>query len=127
MAGNYSVVIVDDNAAMRQALCRLFKAAQGFHICGEAANGSEAVELVGRLQPDLVVLDLCMPGRNGLEVARDLKEIMPAACIMLYSMNAEELVGQQARAAGVSTIVSKSEGMKTFISKARTALKQTAA
>lgn len=96
MAGNYSVVIVDDNAAMRQALCRLFKAAEGFHICGEAANGSEAVALVGRLQPDLVVLDLCMPGRNGLEVARDLKEIMPAARIMLYSMNAEELVGQQA-------------------------------
>jgi DNA-binding NarL/FixJ family response regulator len=118
----HSVVIVDDNAAMRQALCRLFKAADGFHICGEASNGAEAVEIVRKFHPDLIVLDLCMPGKNGLEVAKELKSMMPTARVMLYSMNADDVLQQQAQAAGVEAIVSKAEGTKTFIRKARIAL-----
>jgi len=122
-----TVVIVDDNDAMRQALCRLFKAAGGFKVCGAASNGSEAIELVQDLNPDVVVLDLCMPGMNGLETARELKNVRPFARIILYSMNAEEILEKQASAAGVSALVSKAEGIKSFITKARHVLEQSAA
>lgn len=117
-----SVLIVDDNAAMRQALGRLFRAAGGFHVCGKASNGAEAAALVRTLKPDLVVLDLCMPGMNGLETAREIKRAVPSARIILYSMNAEESLEKQALAAGVAAIVSKAEGMKSFVTKARLAL-----
>ena len=122
-----TVVIVDDNDAMRQALCRLFKAAGGFKVCGEACNGSQAIELVQDLNPDVVVLDLCMPGMNGLETARELKNVRPLAQIILYSMNAEEILENQASAAGVSALVSKAEGIKSFITKARRVLNRSAA
>lgn len=93
---------------------------------GEAASGSEAVQLVRKLKPDVVVLDLSMPGPNGLEIAAELKNVSSAK-IILYSMNAGELVPEQAFAAGVAAVVSKADGMKTFISKARGVLKQAVA
>jgi DNA-binding NarL/FixJ family response regulator len=120
-------MIVDDSSAMRQALCRLFKAAGGFEVCGEASNGSEAIDLVRDMEPDVVVLDLCMPGMNGLETARELKNVRPVAQIILYSMNAEEILENQASAAGVSALVSKAEGIKSFITKARRVLNRSAA
>ena len=122
-----TVVIVDDSSVMRQALCRLFKAAGGFKVCGEASNGSEAIDLVRDKEPDVVVLDLCMPGMNGLETARELKNVRPVAKIILYSMNAEEILENQASAAGVSALVSKAEGIKGFITKARHLLNRSAA
>lgn len=122
-----TVLIVDDNPAMRQALCRLFKAAGEFQVCGEASNGAEAIEQVTALHPDVVVLDLCMPGLNGLETAPRLKELSPSTQIILYTMNAEGILEKQAFNAGVSALVSKTEGMKTFITKARRALDHSAA
>lgn len=112
---------------MRQALGRLFKAAGDFRVCGEAADGAEAVTLAANLNPDLIVVDLCMPGMNGLETARELRKRISDAKILLYSMNAEELLSKEASEAGVAALVSKAEGMKSFISKARTALNQPAA
>lgn len=122
-----TVLIVDDNPAMRHALCRLFKAAGEFQVCGEASNGAEAIEQVTTLHPDVVVLDFCMPGLNGLETAPMLKKLSPSTQIILYTMNAEGILEKQAFSAGVSALVSKTEGMKTFITKARRALDHSAA
>jgi DNA-binding NarL/FixJ family response regulator len=117
-----TVLIVDDSAAMRQALCRLFKAAGGFQVCGEASNGQEAIELTRELKPELIVLDLCMPGLNGLETARQLNQLTDPPPIILYSMNAEDIIAKEASALGVSAVVSKAEGIKTLITKARKVL-----
>jgi two-component system, chemotaxis family, chemotaxis protein CheY len=122
-----TVLIVDDSAEMRQALCRLFKAAGGFEICGEAANGQEAIQKVRDLMPRLVVLDLCMPGINGLETARQLQTITHPPPIILYSMNAEEIAGKEAFDCGVAAVVSKAEGIRTLITKARKILDISAA
>jgi DNA-binding NarL/FixJ family response regulator len=122
-----TVVIVDDKAIMRQALSRLFKAAGGFCVCGEASNGIEAIELARKLKPDLIVLDLCMPEMNGLETARELKNLKLSARTILYSMHAEGIVAKDAIAAGVNAIVSKSDGVSTLISKARAVLNTSAA
>lgn len=104
---------------MRQALCRLFKAAIGFAICGEASTGLEALKIARELKPDLIVLDLCMPGINGLETAKRLRSFANPPRIILYSMNADEISAKEAFSCGVSAVVSKAEGIKTLISKAR--------
>lgn len=125
--GNKKVLIVDDNGAMRQALCRLFKAAGDFQVCGEASDGREAITLIRTLEPDLIVMDLCMPGMNGLETARELRDLELPGRIVLYSMNAEDIAETEAYAMGVSALVSKAEGIKTLISKARQVLNRSAA
>ena len=122
-----TVLVVDDSAEMRSALCRLFKAAGGFQICGEARNGLEAIRKVQDLKPELVVLDLCMPGINGLETARQLQGVSHPPPIILYSMNAEEIAANEAFECGVTAIVSKAEGIRTLITKARRILGQSAA
>lgn len=116
------VLIVDDMEMIRHVLCRLFKTAGGFEVCGEASNGYEAIESAKTLNPDLIVLDLCMPGMNGLETARMLKSLNLHSRTILYSLNAEDTVAKEAFAAGVAAVVSKAEGIKTLISKARTVL-----
>lgn len=113
-----SVLIVDDSAVMRHALSRLFSTTGDFAICGEASNGSQAIVLVGKLHPELIVLDLCMPGLNGLETARRLSSMGHHLPIILYSMNADEIVEKEAEACGVTAVVSKAEGIKTLIAKA---------
>ena len=65
-----TVLIVDDNAFVRRALCALFKSQEDFEVCGEAGNGREAITKARRLHPDLIVLDLLMPVMNGLDAAR---------------------------------------------------------
>jgi two-component system, NarL family, invasion response regulator UvrY len=107
---------------MRQALCKLFRAAGGFEICGEAANGIEALQMACKLRPALIVLDLYMPGINGLETARRLRKLAPSPPVILYSMNAEEIASDVARECGVAAVVSKAEGINLLITKARSLL-----
>jgi DNA-binding NarL/FixJ family response regulator len=117
-----TVVIVDDQPVIRLALRRLFKSAGGFVVCGEASNGLDAIQMVQELKPDLVVLDLCMPGLNGLETAHKLKRMELPSRIILYSMNAENIFEKDALEAGIAAVVSKAEGVRTLITKARALL-----
>ncbi len=68
-----SVLIVDDNAFMRQALGEIFQREADFEISGEAENGRKAIEKARQLHPDLIVLDLSMPVMNGLDAAPSLE------------------------------------------------------
>jgi len=80
-----TILIVDDNAYIRHALCDLFKREADFEICGEAENGKEAIAKARELHPDLIVLDLSMPVMNGLDAARELKRLMPTVPLLMYS------------------------------------------
>ena len=70
------MLIVDDNAFIRQSLCELFKREADFEVCGEAENGKNAIEKARELHPDLIVLDLSMPIMNGFAAARVLKRLL---------------------------------------------------
>ena len=72
-----SVLLVDDNAVVRKALCELFTREGDFEICGEAENGREAIEQARLLQPALIVTDLSMPLMDGLEETRILRNSCP--------------------------------------------------
>ena len=71
------VLVVDDNAVIRHALCEVFTSEEGFDVCGEAENGRDAIEKAQALQPDLIVMDLSMPVMNGIDAAHALKTLMP--------------------------------------------------
>jgi DNA-binding NarL/FixJ family response regulator len=122
-----SVLIVDDNAFIRHALCELFKQEADFEVCGEAENGKEGIEKALEMRPDLIVLDLSMPVMNGLDAARVLQRLMPTVPLILYSEFGDKVAENQARLIGISEVVSKSEHASVLIHKARGLLNSSAA
>jgi two-component system chemotaxis response regulator CheY len=122
-----TVLIVDDNAYIRQTLCSVFKREADFEVCGEAENGREAIAKAAELHPDLIVLDLSMPLMNGLDAARELKRLMPTVPLIMYSLFGDGFVEQQARLVGISELVSKSQPVAILVSKARSLVYRTAA
>jgi DNA-binding NarL/FixJ family response regulator len=118
---------VDDNRFVRQVLTEIFTRESDFEVCGEAANGHEAVRAAQILSPDLVVLDFAMPIMNGLDAARMLRRIMPAVPLIMYCGIGDKFVEQQARHIGIAALISKAEAPGTLVGKARVALSQKAA
>jgi len=116
------VLIVDDVEIIRRAVCELFKSEADFDVCGEAENGREAIEKAQELHPDLIVLDLSMPVMNGIDAARVLRRLMPAVPLIVFSEYCDVFSEEEARSAGVSALVSKSEHMSVLVGKARALL-----
>jgi DNA-binding NarL/FixJ family response regulator len=105
-----SILIVDDDASIR-SIIRTFVEADGYRVCGEAADGIEAIERAKELQPELILLDLSMPRLNGAEAAGILRQEMPGARIVLFTMYADEFGEKLASAIGVQVVLSKPEGL----------------
>jgi two-component system invasion response regulator UvrY len=80
-----SVLIVDDQRPFRAAARGLLAAAAGLTLVGEATTGEEAVELAARLQPQLVIMDVRLPGIDGVEATRRILAIAPATAVVLVS------------------------------------------
>jgi DNA-binding NarL/FixJ family response regulator len=118
---------VDDNSFVRQALTEIFKHESDFDVCGEAANGQEAVRIAQLVSPDLIVLDLAMPIMNGLDAARRLRRLMPSVPLIMYCGIGDKFVEQQARFIGIAALISKADGPGTLVGKARVVLGQKAA
>ncbi len=81
-----SVLIADDEASTRRALKALLAFEPRIIISGEAANGEEAVRLVGEKLPDLVLMDVHMPVEDGLQATREIKSAWPAVKVVIYTM-----------------------------------------
>jgi DNA-binding NarL/FixJ family response regulator len=122
-----SVLVVDDNRAVRNAVCELLTRAGDFEVCGEAENGREAIEKAQRLRPGLVVTDLSIPLMNGLEETRILQRLMPAVPVIIYSAHIDRFVEKEALAAGAAAVVSKADAVAVLIAKARALLDEIAA
>jgi DNA-binding NarL/FixJ family response regulator len=121
-----SVLIVDDNSVVRQALVRLFIEG-GFEVCGEVESGRAAIEKAQVLNPGLIVMDLSMPGMNGIEAARSLRQLLPAAVIILLSDYGGMFREEETGSLGIAAIISKAESSSLLLHEARTLLRQTAA
>jgi response regulator NasT len=85
--------------------------ADGYEVCGEAADGVEAIDRAAKLKPDLIVLDLAMPRLNGAEAASILRQAMPKTPILLFTMYADDFGDRLASAVGVNVVLSKPEGL----------------
>jgi DNA-binding NarL/FixJ family response regulator len=121
------VLVVDDNAVIRHALCQVLTSEEGFDVCGEAENGQEAIEMAQALHPDLIVMDLSMPVMNGIDATRALNKLMPAVPVTMFSEYSDLLSVEEALSAGVSALVSKSDHVSFLIEKARALLYPAAA
>lgn len=89
-----SVLIVDDATFMRMKIRQVMEANE-FTVAGEAGDGEEAIRLYTIVKPDVVILDITMPGMNGIETLKHIKEIDPAAKILICSaMGYQELIAQ---------------------------------
>ncbi len=85
-----TVLLADDHAIFRAGLKALLESGGGFQIVGEAANGEEAIELARTLKPDVVVMDLSMPGGNGLDATRRIMALGLDTRVLVLTMHAEE-------------------------------------
>jgi two-component system, LytTR family, response regulator AlgR len=101
MASSQRVLLVDDEAPARERLRRLVNDLPGCEVAGEAATGAEAVRLAGELKPDVVLLDVRMPGMSGLEAARHLAEFeQPPAVVFTTAYDAYAIEAFEAQAIG---------------------------
>lgn len=106
MVERTSIVLADDHHVVRQGLRALLEAAPDLAVVGEAADGAAAVEMTVRLVPDVLILDLVMPG-NGLEVLRQVMQQAPRTRVIVLSMHSSEAYVVEALKAGASAYVVK--------------------
>lgn len=79
------VVVAEDHVITRQGICRLLGDERNVEIVGEAGDGNEAVLMVTRLKPDIVIMDIAMPGINGLEATKQIKLVHPTTAVLILS------------------------------------------
>ena len=116
------VVIADDHAILRDGLRKLLEAEQGFEVVGEAYNGQEAVEVTQRVEPNILLLDLAMPGLPGLEVLRELsdKSLPTRTIILTASIERDEVV--KALQLGARGLVMKESATELLMKAMRTVM-----
>jgi DNA-binding NarL/FixJ family response regulator len=116
-----SLVLADDHRIVRQGLRALLATEPDFRLVGEAADGLEAVRLVERLRPDVLILDLFLPGLSGLEVARRVHQRLPHTRIVILSMYDNEAYVVEALRAGAAAYVLKVSGAEELMRAVREA------
>jgi len=102
-----AIVLADDHHVVRQGLRGFLEAEPDFSIAGEAADGLQAVDLVDRVKPDVLVIDLMMPGLSGLEVTRQVRQRSPRTHIVILSMYSNEAYVLEALRNGAAAYVLK--------------------
>ncbi|RKE37915.1 LuxR family two component transcriptional regulator [Paraburkholderia sp. BL23I1N1] len=100
-------LIADDHALVRDGLRHILQNASGFEVVGEANDGISTIALVRSSAADVLVLDLSMPGRNGVELIKQIKEEKPALRILVLTMHAEQQYAVRAFKAGASGYLTK--------------------
>jgi DNA-binding NarL/FixJ family response regulator len=118
----HRILVIDDGASVRDVIC-IFLEHAGFDVCGEAADGVEAIELAKKLKPDLIVLDLAMPRMNGAEAASVLSATLPDVPIVILTLYKNVLGTALASAVGVTAILDKTDGMGKLVECVRSLLK----
>jgi DNA-binding NarL/FixJ family response regulator len=108
------ILVVDDSEAVRDVI-RTFLEKAGFQICGEATDGVEGLAKAQELKPNLVVLDLSMPGMSGVEAASALRQAMPNVPIVILTMYGDVLGQAMAVGLGVTAVVAKADGMVKLV------------
>jgi DNA-binding NarL/FixJ family response regulator len=105
------ILIADDSTLIRPMLGAALSARGDWTICGEAANGRQAVLLALQLRPDLIILDFFMPMLSGLQAAEQILKMMPLVPIVLYTMHDNAQVEAEARRIGIRKVISKAKSM----------------
>lgn len=101
------VLLADDHPLFRSGLTRMLQGEYGFEIAGETSRGDEAVRLAAELVPELVIMDVSMPGLDGIEATKRIKASLPQVRILILSMYSDDAYWREAMEAGASGYVLK--------------------
>jgi DNA-binding NarL/FixJ family response regulator len=103
------ILVTDDHEVVRKGVCAILETRKDMEICGEAANGEEAIKKSLELRPDLVILDITMPVLGGLIAAEKISNLLPAIPILMLSMHAGSAMTKLSRSAGAQGFVTKAD------------------
>jgi len=109
------ILVVDDHAVVRRGVRALLETQKGWEVVGEATTGREAVELAGRLHPDVVVMDMSLPELNGLEATRQIRKQSPQTEVVVLTMHHSEALARDVLQAGARGYVLKSDADQSLI------------
>jgi DNA-binding NarL/FixJ family response regulator len=109
------VLLVDDHPMTRAGLAQLINKQPDLEVCCEAGNSSEAFARLSKVQPDLILTDLTMPGRNGTDFIKDLRALYACLSILVVSMHDEIIYAERALHAGASGYIMKEAGGQKLI------------
>ena len=119
------VLIVDDQPAVRRGLRVRFHLEPDMQVVGEASTGREALTLAQTLTPDVVLMDIEMPGMDGIEATAALRTIVPQSAVVILSIHTERQTRIRAQAAGATAFVEKRGTTDTLLAAIRQAAGQT--
>jgi DNA-binding NarL/FixJ family response regulator len=109
------ILVADDHQVVRTGLRTLLESKTGWQVCAEAANGREAVEKAGALQPDVAVLDIGMPLLNGVEATRQIRKVSPETEILILTMHDSEHMIQGVLDAGAHGYILKDDADRNLL------------
>jgi DNA-binding NarL/FixJ family response regulator len=109
------IVLADDHVILRQGLLKLLEEQPGFHVVGETGDGLQAVEMVDKLKPDILIVDMVIPGLNGLEVIRSVRRTNSHLKIIVLSMHANEAYVVESLRYGASAYLLKESSSQELI------------
>lgn len=116
------ILIVDDHPMMRDGLAALITAQPDLAVCAQAADAAEAQRTVEAHRPDLVLMDISLPGKSGLEAIKDIQALAPGVAVLVLSMHDESLYAERVLRAGARGYVMKQEGGKRIMEAIRAVL-----
>jgi DNA-binding NarL/FixJ family response regulator len=116
------ILIVDDHPMMREGLRALISREHDLIVCGEAETAGQALDAVANLKPDLVLADITLPGRNGIELIKDICALQHATLILVISMHDESLYTERVLRAGARGYIMKQESGPTMMQAIRQVL-----
>ena len=109
------ILLVDDHSFMRAGLAQLIDRQPDMKVCGEAGDPAEAIQQLAKTKPDLVLTDLTMPGRSGLEFIKDLHAVNAATPVLVISMHDESVFAERALRAGARGYIMKGAGGENLL------------
>ena len=109
------ILIADDHELLRHGVRSLLQSHEGWEVCGEAADGRDAVRKAAQLNPDVVVLDIGMPNLNGLDAARDILHDEPGTMVLILTIDESEQVMREVLNAGARGFLLKSDAARDLV------------
>ena len=109
------VLVVDDHAVIRRGVQGILSTYPEWDLCGEADNGQDAIRLAGELAPEVVIMDVSMPGMNGLEATRIIHEVLPETKVLLLTLHSSSEFVRSAFRAGARGYVLKSHAENELV------------
>jgi DNA-binding NarL/FixJ family response regulator len=109
------ILIVDDHPMLREGLASLLGAQPDIEVCGQAESAPQALDMIPSTHPDIVIADVTMPGRSGIELIKDIAAMYPRVATLAVSMHDESVYAERVLRAGARGYIMKKEGGKRIL------------